>query len=68
MKERLFNLALIDTLNFCKANNIDPSGSHLVKAKRGYKYTLLQTATNRPLVSVTFKPSSVPEHLVYRTY
>lgn len=68
MQKILYNLALIDTLNFCKAENIDPSGSHLVKAKRGYKHTLLQTATNRPLVSVTFKPSSVPEHLVYTTY
>ena len=62
MKDILFNLALIDTINFCKANGIDCSGSHLEKAKRGYTYTLFQDATGNPLVSVTFHKNQVPTH------
>lgn len=64
MEKILYNLALIDTLNFCKANNIDPSGSHLVKLPRRYTYTLIQTATDRELVRVTFHKSKAPTHWV----
>lgn len=67
MKEILYNLALIDTLNFCKEQNIDCSGTHLVKSGRGFTYGLIRTEENKPLVSVTFHKRSVPTHLVYTT-
>lgn len=64
MKDVLFNLALIDTLNFCKANYIDPSGSHLEKDGRGYTYSLIRDTDNAKLVTVTFSKNSVPVHSV----
>lgn len=65
MKEILFNLALIDTLTYCQKSGIDPSGSYLKKAERGYTYTLYRTNTKKPIVSVTFKKSSAPTHTTY---
>lgn len=68
MQKILYNLALIDTLNFCKVHNIDPSGSYLYKATRGYTYTLYKTMQGQPnkaLVSVTFHHSSAPTHIIY---
>lgn len=62
MKDILFNLAMLDTLQFCKNYGVDPSGSHLVKDGRGYRYTLTRTETGKSIVSVVFKPRSVPEH------
>jgi hypothetical protein len=64
MKEILFNLALLDTINFCKANNIDCSGTHLFKYPRRQSYALLQNETGKALVTVTFHKSSVPTHSV----
>jgi hypothetical protein len=66
MKEILFNLALIDTINFCKTNNIDCSGTHLIKNGRGFKYSLVQDNTNRALVTVTFSKDSVPTHYIHK--
>jgi hypothetical protein len=60
MKDILFNLALISTLTYCKENDIDPSGSHLVKAYRVYEYTLIRTADEQRLVTVTFHKNSIP--------
>lgn len=60
MKEILFNIALIETINFCKRNDIDCSGSHLEKAKRGYSYSLIKEETGKPLVIVTLNKRSVP--------
>ena len=66
MKDILFNLALIDTINFCKANNIDCSGSHLVKhTDKKYTYVLVHSANGLPIVDVVFHKSSVPTHSVY---
>jgi hypothetical protein len=64
MKQILFNLAMLDTLNFCKEQNIDCSGSHLVKAQRGFTYSLINSATGRILVSVNFTNDSVPRHFI----
>lgn len=64
MKEILYNLALIDTINFCKANNIDCSGSHLYKYPRRFTYALLRSKTGQEIVTVTFHKSSIPTHLV----
>lgn len=64
MKEILYNLALIDTINFCKAHNIDCSGSHLIKAHRGYTYTLVKSENKKPIVTVTFHKMQVPTHTI----
>lgn len=65
MKEILFNLAMIDCLNFCKKHGIDPSGTHLYKTPRGHTYTLVRDEDSRPLVAVAFTADSVPQHLIY---
>lgn len=67
MDKILFNLAMLDCLNFCNehgiaANGSDGSGSHLIKDGRGFKYTLLRNSDGKPIVSVTFHKSSVPSH------
>lgn len=64
MKDILFNLALIDTTNFCKVNGVDCSGSHLYKYPRRQTYALLRTKTGRSIVTVTFHKSSVPTHTI----
>ena len=68
MKQILYNLALIESINFCKLQGLDCSGTHLIKAPRGYKYTLLKSDTLKPVASVIFKRNSTPEYLVYRNY
>lgn len=65
MKEILYNLALIDTLNFAKANNIDPSGTHLVKYPRRQTYALCKNETGRAIITVTFYKSSTPSHFIH---
>jgi len=65
MKEILFNLALIDTLNFCKENKIDCSGTHLVKNGRGFKYSLISDTTGKSIATVCFHKNRVPTHLHY---
>ncbi len=64
MKQILFNLALLDTLAFCKAQDIDPSGTHLVKAQRGFTYSLVNSETGRVIVSVAFNKYAVPQHFI----
>ena len=65
MKEILFNLALLDTIKFCRDNGIDCSGSHLVKNGRGYNYSLVRDSGGLPLVTVGFSKNSVPTHYVH---
>lgn len=65
MQDILFNLALLDTINFCKEQNIDCAGSHLEKAGRGFRYTLISDTYKRPLVTVEFKKMAVPEHSAF---
>lgn len=67
MKDILLNLALIDVMSFCKEQNIDCSGTHLVKDGRGFKYTLVKSLDGRALVTVTFHKSHVPTHQVHPT-
>jgi hypothetical protein len=62
MEKILFNLALIDTINFCKENKIDCSGSHLYKYPRKYTYALLSDKTGKALVTVTFYKNRTPSH------
>lgn len=68
MEKYLFNLALIDTINFCKANNIDCSGSALWKVTRKPTYVLAKYDNGKfgkSLVSVTFHKNQVPSHIIY---
>lgn len=65
MKEILFNLALIDCVNFCKANNLDCSGSHLVKYPRRFTYALLKDDTGKAIITVTFYKNRVPSHFIH---
>lgn len=67
MDKILYNLALLDTLNFCRDNGIvasgsDGSGSHLVKAGRGFKYDLVRNSDGEIITTVTFHKSQVPTH------
>lgn len=64
MKEILFNLALIDTTNYCKDHNLDCSGSHLVKYPRRFTYALVNDKTGRAIVTVSFYKNSVPTHFI----
>lgn len=62
MKEILYNLGLIEATRFCKDNNIDCSGSYLVKRGRGYVYDLVRTMDGTLIVSVKFHKSQVPTY------
>lgn len=64
MKEILFNLALIDTTQFCIEHKIDCSGSHLVKYPRRFTYALVRSKTGRAIVTVTFHKNQVPTHFI----
>lgn len=65
MKEILSNLALIDTLNYCKQNNIDCSGTHIYKYPTRQTYALIKDETGAALVTVTFYKNRVPSHFVH---
>ena len=64
MKEILYNLALIDTINFCKTNGIDCSGTYLTKADKGFIYTLSKSDSGKVLVAVKFIKNGVPQHFI----
>ena len=68
MKNILLNLALIDLINFCKTNNIDCSGTHIVKNSRGFAYSLVRDNVGLAIVSVVFHKSSVPTHSINPNY
>lgn len=62
MKEILFNLALIENINFCKANNIDCSGTHGYKMPRKYHYYLVSDTSGKALAVTIFHKNAVPSH------
>lgn len=64
MQQILQNLAMIDLITYCKANNIDPSATHLAKNGRGFKYSLCHNKTGRAIVTVTFHKNQVPTHSI----
>lgn len=64
MKEILYNLAMIEAINFCKANNIDCSGTHLYKYPRKFIYALLNDKTGRAVVTVKLHKNQVPTHYI----
>ena len=65
MKEILFNLALLDAINYCKEHKIDCSGTHLVKYPRRFTYALVKDENGRAILTTTFYKSSVPHHHVH---
>jgi len=66
MDKILFNLALIHTTEFCKENNINCSGSHLVKYRRRWVYALCRDSDNGAIVTVTFHKNSVPTYTFHK--
>lgn len=62
MPDILFNLALLDTINFCKANAIDCAGSHIEKHGRGFVYRLIRNTDSKLLVETTFHKRQIPTH------
>ena len=63
MKEILFNLALLATINYCKENKIDCSGSHLVQQQpRKFIYNLVRDRDGQTLVAVIFHKDRVPTY------
>lgn len=49
MQKILENIALLDTMRVCKENNIDTSGTYLIKYPRVFTYALCYTNHNAPL-------------------
>jgi len=64
MKEVLFNLALIDTINFCKEHKIDCSGTHLFKIPRKHQYALCRDKDGLAIITTTFYKNQVPHHSI----
>jgi hypothetical protein len=65
MQQILTNIALLNLLDYCKANGIDPSGTHIAKHPRHYTYALLK-ATGKALVTVTYYKNQVPSYLIHK--
>lgn len=65
MEKILFNLALINTIDYCKAHSLDCTGSHLVKYPRRFTYALVKDTTGRAIVTVTFYKSSTPTYTIH---
>lgn len=65
MKQIIENLALINLTEFAKRNQIDISGSYVVKNGRGYNYSLINEKTGRAIITVTFHKSSVPTFIIH---
>jgi hypothetical protein len=67
MKEILNNIALLNLLDYCKANGIDPSGTHLEMGHpRHYTYTLRQDTADKALVTVTYYKNQRPSYLIHK--
>ena len=62
MKEILSNLALLDTINWCKSNNVDCSGTKLVKYNRRFTYALYKDITGKAIVTVTYYKNRTPSY------
>jgi hypothetical protein len=64
MKEVLYNMALIDAIEFCKANNIDCSGTHLFKYPRRFTYALVKDKGGAVLTT-TFYKNRTPSRFIH---
>ncbi len=55
---------MIDSINFCKAHNIDCSGTHLYKYPRKFIYALVKDKTGKAILTTTFYKNAVPTHFI----
>ena len=60
MKAILANIALFDLVSYCKANNIDCSGTHLHKYPRLWRYALRKDETDKIILTVSYSKYSSP--------
>lgn len=60
MEKILYNLALVDSINYCKENGIDCSGTHLFKYPRRFTYALVKDETGEAILTTTFHKNSIP--------
>lgn len=72
MHQILSNIAMLDTINYCKANNIPANGyngqgSRLVKYPRRWTYALVESDTGRAIVTVSYYKNRVPSYFVTPT-
>jgi len=66
MNKILYNLALINAMNYCKTNNINCSGTYLVKTPRKFTYTLVKdNKHNTPVISTTYYKNQTPTTVVH---
>lgn len=61
MKDILFNVALFSLIDFCKAHDLDCSGSKLIKDGRGFSYMLVRVTDDEPIARVTLTKNSRPK-------
>lgn len=66
MKEILHNIAMLDALNYCKENNIDCSGTKLIKFPRSYTFMLIREKDNNTLLSTTFYKNRTPFRVIHK--
>ena len=60
MKNILFNLVLVQSMEYCKAHNIDCSGSHLMKYPRQWIYALIKDETGKAIITTSLYKSRTP--------
>lgn len=66
MNKILYNLALINAMNYCKTKGIDCSGTYLVKTPRKFTYTLVKNNKhNTPLISTTYYANQIPSTIIH---
>ena len=63
MKQHLYNLANIMLLEHCKKNNIDTSGTHVLKQPRKQHYQLTKE-NGEAVASITFHKHSTPSFYI----
>lgn len=65
MKEILFNVAMIDAIEYCKAHKIDCSGTYLVKYPRRFTYALVKNDTHQAIITTTFYKNQTPSRFIH---
>lgn len=62
----LSNMANILAITFCKENNIDCSGTHLIKYPRKQIYALTRDEDGYAVVTVTLHTNQVPTYSYHK--
>lgn len=60
MQQILKNIALFTLTNYCKDNNIDCTGTYIYKIPYEFRYALLKTETNQPIITITYYKHQAP--------